>query len=283
MRISLCPPVFLLILCLCSLKPSHAQNDAEGCKDHVLFNRMSAYYIDKCAENYNAVSLLTAKGNESEIEGNVTTISYYSYQEKVPTAFQIIKNYETAIVGKGGKKIYAENGNSGQPPAATFQCTIGNTEYWIGLVNMTGVPSEGISGYDLVIISKTAMQQEITANEMLEKLNSGNTLTLYINFETAKSTIKSESTKIVDEIYTMLKENPTIKISIEGHTDNAGNKTANQTLSQQRAASVKQALIDKGIAANRITATGFGQEKPIADNESEDGKARNRRVEIRKL
>ena len=137
-------------------------------------------------------------------------------------------------------------------------------------------------GYDMVIVEKEAMKQEIQANEMFEKVNSGQPLVLYINFETGKSAIKNESQPIIDEIYKMLKDNPSLKITIEGHTDNAGNKASNQTLSEQRAASVKTALVNKGIAADRIKTVGYGQEKPIADNSTEEGKAKNRRVEIKK-
>lgn len=127
------------------------------------------------------------------------------------------------------------------------------------------------------------MKQDISANEMFEQLNSGQSLTLYINFETGKSTIKSESQPIVDEIYKMMKDNPSLKILIEGHTDNVGNKASNQTLSEQRAASVKTALVNKGIAADRINTVGYGQDKPIADNSTDEGRAKNRRVEIKKM
>ena len=81
----------------------------------------------------------------------------------------------------------------------------------------------------------------------------------------------------------MLKNNPALKIVIEGHTDNVGDKVFNQTLSDQRSASVKAALVSKGISSDRIKTVGYGQDKPIADNASEDGKAKNRRVEISKM
>jgi outer membrane protein OmpA-like peptidoglycan-associated protein len=85
---------------------------------------------------------------------------------------------------------------------------------------------------------------------------------------------------IIDQIAALLQAHPDLKLSIEGHTDNVGTPQSNKTLSQQRANSVMSAVAQKGIAANRMTAVGWGQEKPIADNRSEDGKAKNRRVEI---
>jgi outer membrane protein OmpA-like peptidoglycan-associated protein len=71
-----------------------------------------------------------------------------------------------------------------------------------------------------------------------------------------------------------------MKISIEGHTDNVGAAAANKTLSDNRARSVMNAVVGGGIAANRLSAAGFGADKPIADNRSEDGRAKNRRVEL---
>jgi outer membrane protein OmpA-like peptidoglycan-associated protein len=80
----------------------------------------------------------------------------------------------------------------------------------------------------------------------------------------------------------MLKQNPTLKINIEGHTDNIGGDIANQQLSESRAKSVLNALISKGTDGTRLKAKGWGQSKPIADNSTEQGRAKNRRVEISK-
>ena len=78
----------------------------------------------------------------------------------------------------------------------------------------------------------------------------------------------------------MLTTDPSIKISIEGHTDNVGTAAANQTLSQNRAKAVMDAIIAKGIDKARLSSKGWGQNKPVADNSTEEGRAWNRRVEI---
>ncbi len=186
----------------------------------------------------------------------------------------------------GGPKVIFQSSISdlGGWTGATFRFAKDNNVYWLGLYGfrlMTLLTNHS----DLFFWEqKEGMQhrQEITANEMFEKVNSGTALALYINFDTGKSTIKSESQNIVEELYTMLKNNPALKITIEGHTDNAGNAASNKTLSEQRAASVRTALVNKGISADRIKSAGYGQDKPIADNSTEDGKAKNRRVEIKK-
>ncbi|HNQ00543.1 MAG TPA: OmpA family protein, partial [Bacteroidia bacterium] len=74
---------------------------------------------------------------------------------------------------------------------------------------------------------------------------------------------------------------PEAKLSVEGHTDNTGNPEKNVTLSQKRCESVKNYLVSKGIDANRLTATGYGDTRPIADNKTADGRAKNRRVELK--
>ena len=127
------------------------------------------------------------------------------------------------------------------------------------------------------------MKQEITSNEILTELNTNGHIALYINFETGKSDIKPESQKIIDQIVEMLKSNPTLKISIEGHTDNVGNSQSNQTLSENRAKAVMNAIIAKRIDKSRLSTKGWGQTKPIVDNSSDDGRAKNRRVEIVKF
>jgi outer membrane protein OmpA-like peptidoglycan-associated protein len=106
---------------------------------------------------------------------------------------------------------------------------------------------------------------------------------LYINFDVDKATIRPDSEPIVAEIVKLLEANPDLKIRIEGHTDNTGADDHNQTLSKNRAASVYGALLTKGIAQDRLQSAGFGAAKPIADNTTEEGKAKNRRVEIVKL
>jgi OmpA-OmpF porin, OOP family len=101
-----------------------------------------------------------------------------------------------------------------------------------------------------------------------------------IQFESGSATIKSESFKVLDEILksSIVAEN--LKVGVNGHTDNTGNPAANQSLSELRAASVKRYLESKGITSARIESKGVGSNSPVADNNTVEGKAQNRRVEI---
>jgi len=105
-----------------------------------------------------------------------------------------------------------------------------------------------------------------------------------IEFDTGSANFKAGggSDAVVDQLKTFLDQNPKItKLRIEGHTDNVGTADANLTLSGQRALTVKNAAIAKGVAKERVLAVGFGQNKPLADNTTEEGRAKNRRTEFR--
>jgi OOP family OmpA-OmpF porin len=105
-----------------------------------------------------------------------------------------------------------------------------------------------------------------------------------IEFDTGKATFKAGggSEAVIEQLKKFLDENPKVtKLRIEGHTDNVGGAEANLMLSGQRALTVKNAAIAKGVAKDRLIAVGFGQNKPLADNTTEEGRAKNRRTEFR--
>ena len=102
-----------------------------------------------------------------------------------------------------------------------------------------------------------------------------------VMFDTAKANIKTSMTPVLDEVVDVLKKNPEMNIEVQGHTDNRGSKKFNQTLSENRAASVMEYLIKKGISPSRLTSAGYGFSRPIASNETDQGRSWNRRVELK--
>jgi outer membrane protein OmpA-like peptidoglycan-associated protein len=147
-------------------------------------------------------------------------------------------------------------------------------EMWVEVASLGG------DDYHLTIVIKELMKQDVTASNMFDALNRDGHISLYINFDTGKSVIKPESKAIIDQIVEMLKTNPDLKIGVEGHTDNVGIPASNKTLSEARAKSVVSAIVSQGIAADRLNSAGYGQDKPIGDNNTEEGRAKNRRVEL---
>ena len=245
------------------------EKDTSGCKDHPLISRMKNYYITACEKNFNAFEFFVKEGNKT-LEGEKTKIDYCLQEgPPQPSFLQIRRNYGNAIKSIGGTLLYDDDRRS------TFRVAKEGKEAWIALEAF----NEG-RNYQLVIVEMEAMTQEVTADAMYNALNKDGFIALYINFDTGKSNIKPESMGIIEQIAAVLKAHPELKVSIEGHTDNVGTPQSNKTLSQQRARSVVNAVAQKGIAADRMTAVGWGQEKPVADNRSEEGKAKNRRVEV---
>lgn len=102
-----------------------------------------------------------------------------------------------------------------------------------------------------------------------------------IYFDFASSNLRTESAPVLGEIAKALKENPSWKLVIEGHTDNIGDEKSNQMLSEKRAQAVQEALVQLGVDVARLTAQGFGESKPVADNNTAIGRALNRRVTLR--
>ena len=130
--------------------------------------------------------------------------------------------------------------------------------------------------------AKTA--EERRAAKLLQALREKGAVVLHdIHFASGKSIIRPESAEELAAVAKVLRDDPALTLEIQGHTDSVGSNASNLTLSQQRAAAVKGYLLKRfGIASDRLTATGFGEENPIADNATDEGKALNRRVEIHK-
>ncbi len=124
--------------------------------------------------------------------------------------------------------------------------------------------------------------QEIVGNELqLVPIRVGEKVLLNnIFFEYAKATLRKDSYPELDRIAESLKENPSLSIEIQGHTDNVGSIETNQKLSEERAGAVKTYLLSKKIPSSRVTSIGFGETKPISSNDTDEGKAKNRRVEF---
>jgi outer membrane protein OmpA-like peptidoglycan-associated protein len=118
--------------------------------------------------------------------------------------------------------------------------------------------------------------------DLADRLENDGKVDLYgIYFDTDKATLKPESEATLNQVLSMLKGKPALRIEIGGHTDSQAGDGYNLDLSKRRAQSVMKWLTDKGIAATRLTAQGFGESQPVADNETAAGRALNRRVEIR--
>lgn len=142
-----------------------------------------------------------------------------------------------------------------------------------------------LHGY-VVVLEREGMKQSVAlldAAAMKKEIDAKGRVALYINFDVDKATLRPDAQPTIDEINKLLAGDTALRLSIEGHTDNTGTPAHNQDLSAARARSVLGALVGLGIDPARLQSKGFGQDKPIADNGTEDGRAKNRRVELVKL
>ncbi len=244
--------------------------DAENCKDHPMFSRMKNYIISDCKTSFDAVEFYMPGSQTKTVEGQVTRINY-SLREgaPMPSVLQVRRNYGNAVKSLSGSVLFDEE------IYLTAKVVKNGKEIWVKL----DVYNDG-RDFTLNVLEVEAMVQEVTADAMYDALTKDGFMALYINFDTGKSAIKPESMPIVEQIAALMKAHTDLKLSIEGHTDNVGTAASNKTLSEQRAKAVLDAVVKQGIAANRMTAIGWGQDKPVADNRTEEGRAKNRRVEI---
>ncbi|MDD5562785.1 MAG: OmpA family protein [Thermoanaerobaculaceae bacterium] len=254
------------------------QKDTAGCKDHPLFTRMPTYWIHHCsAKEFDAHDFILGKGKKERVEGRLWTISYYPQATATskPSELQILRNFEAAVARAGGASVFADKGRE------TFRLNAEGKEIWVDLT------AEFTGKYGLAIVERAAMAQDIVADAkaFANDLNTTGHAAVYgIYFDTNKAEIKAESAQAIGEIAKLLQADPGLKLFVVGHTDGTGGVESNLKLSQERAQAVIEALVSgHGVAAARLRPFGNGPFAPVATNATEEGRAKNRRVELVKL
>jgi outer membrane protein OmpA-like peptidoglycan-associated protein len=143
---------------------------------------------------------------------------------------------------------------------------------------VVAVPSTTIAVVETTVVPAAAVEEQAAVQAVAE-INE--TIALKgITFRSGSFELTPEGSAVVDEIAVTLEANPTVKVAISGHTDSVGDPGFNQSLSQRRADAVLLALVGKGIDVERMTSAGFGDTKPVADNATAAGQAKNRRIEF---
>ena len=268
--------LFLIFLLLFASRVTAADHpDEKGCKDHPLFNRMPGVWIYNCPQkDFDFHLFAIEKGKTERVEGRKTKITYYPQLNlpSKPSELQILRNYENAVTKLGGTLVYAENARE------TLKLAKDGKEYWVEIW------AEFTGKYGLTIVEKEGMKQDIvvSAETISKDLKSTGHIAIYgILFDVNKADIKPESAQAISEIAKLLQSDPGLKVYVVGHTDATGVLEHNLRLSQERAESVLQALVrTHGIAAARLRSFGAGPFAPVASNDSDDGRAKNRRVEL---
>jgi len=264
------------VLLFASALPGFGQEEADvkGSRDHPLFTRMPGYYIsDYGVKDFDQFTSPYATGKDQTWEGRITTLEYYVRTgAKQASMLQIARNYENAVKTVGGKILVNDS-----------RVVEGKIEKG-GAVTYVHVEAFNDGrNYTVTIVEKGTMQQDVVADAAALGASiaaTGKAAVYGIYFDTDKAVVKPESGPALDQITALLKQNGSLSVFVVGHTDNVGPLDHNLRLSTDRADAVLKALVGRGIAASRLRASGVGPWCPVASNRTEEGRGKNRRVEL---
>lgn len=248
--------------------------DVEGTEEPPAIARFPNFFIDNSKHNdFNAVRFPVARG-EVEQAGHYWFVDYILKEgARQPSTIELIRNHENAFRAAGGTMVRRDD------DGATYRVPLAaGGERWVRL----NVDNDGYR-YQLTVVDVGAMAQklEYSADEMAAALQSQGKVALHgIHFETGSAVILADSKPLLAEVAGLMAHDASLRLSVVGHTDDAGNARANQQLSLRRAESVVAALVADGVEARRLRAEGRGADAPVADNRSADGRSQNRRVEL---
>jgi outer membrane protein OmpA-like peptidoglycan-associated protein len=259
--------------------------DAEGCKDSSVLSRMPGCRIAECdVKDFDAAEVQVGPQNASgfprkTLEGRKEIITYVCAENV--SSLQLVRNAEGALRKAGYTVVFSGKMEAGDEPGVTAQ----KGAQWVQVVGASGY-AQPSGAYVLTAVRTMEMAQEMTATAeglAAEIGKSGHVAVYGINFDTGKATIRPDSDAVLGEVAKLLKANAGWKIKVEGHTDNVGAKEANKKLSEDRAEAVEKWLVAHGVDKARLSHEGFGDTRPAADNSTEQGRAKNRRVELVKV
>ncbi|WP_236135992.1 OmpA family protein [Mongoliitalea daihaiensis] len=249
------------------------------CDPHPLFNILPNHSISGCEEKeYDKIKMEFTDKDGTWIQyekAGYFLKTYYSFDgdwEKRPSNAMIFQNYIQAVASKGGTVINESKS------VVLLTLKSGGDTWWIQ------VQSDQSGTFSVSTVKEESMNQYIvlSAEDIAKEMKANGKATFYgIFFDSDKSAIKPESKETLEQMANYLKSNPQVNVFIVGHTDNTGAFEHNQQLSEKRAEAVVNYLIENyQIAANRLKGYGVSSLSPVSANTSEEGKSKNRRVEM---
>lgn len=242
--------------------------------DHRLFGHMPNYKGEAQKRNFDKFTFSVQDGDqikEIEVRGARHSVAYnITGGATMASIYDAHENYRHVVETLGGQVLHR------QDRSMNARLENNGQTIWLNVYSQE-------NDIQLEIIEEKAFQASITAPEasaMKTALDKDGRISLYVNFDFNKATLKADAAPVVGQVVKLLKDNPGLKLEIGGHTDNIGGRDYNLNLSAQRAAAIVAALVAQGVAADRLRAAGYGPDKPIADNDKDEGRAKNRRVEL---
>jgi outer membrane protein OmpA-like peptidoglycan-associated protein len=248
--------------------------DKKGCAESTVLSKMPGCVVQICdvRQYHTALMPLNKQDRTNNIEGAYERLRYLCPPETGP--LEKIRNAEGALKAAGYNILYSDK--------------YFTTRYWLTArkgPQWVYVYTDG-AAYEVTSVLAKQMEQQMQANAAgwADAINQTGRVSIYgINFDTGKATIRPDSEPALKEVVQLLQNNAGWAMVVAGHTDNVGARELNWTLSRQRAESVIAWLALKGIDRTRLIPAGFGDTRPLVDNGTEDGRAKNRRVDLVKL
>lgn len=260
--------------------------DAQGAAEPPGLARFPGFHIDNSQQqDFRAFRFVTTQQAFEDPDTGEAREGRYWFTDYVlndgarqPSALELVRNHENMVKQAGGVLVF-RSPVSGGLQQATYRLTHADGgQRWIQL----DIHNDGFR-YQVHMLEMAAMAQKLdyNATQLRDLLRLGGPVALYgILFDTGKAVIQPQSQPQLDQVVALLRQDGTLKLMIEGHTDNVGSAQANLALSQRRAQAVAQYLVSQGVAPARLRAQGYGDSMPLTDNRTEPGRARNRRVTL---
>ena len=256
--------------------------DEEGCKDSKLISRMKGCRILSCdSKEFDAYDIVVGRYStatdwpKKTLEGQVEKLGYICPANV--SGLQISRNMENALKAAGFSLVISHRESD------EYYVTASKGAQWIEILTQR-YNDQFQYAQTAVLVKGMAQEVVADASAMEAEIHRTGSVALYgINFDTGKATLQAGSEKMLGEIVKLMKDHTDWRFEVQGHTDNVGAKGANLTLSEQRAKTVVEWLTKNGVAAARLVAKGYGDTAPLMDNATDEGRAKNRRVELKKL
>lgn len=251
------------------------QKDVAGAKDHPLLTRMPGSYITSAdVKDFDSVDMSAyLTGADARWDGKKTELRYQNPEgPRRPTMVQIARNYEQALRKAGARILSADD-----------RTVVGRLERGGAVARVFVQAFNEGAEYSVLVVEEAPMAQVVVADAAALKkgLAAEGRIALYgIYFDTNKAVVKPESGPTLEQVAKLLQQEPGLRLFVVGHTDGTGQVDANVKLSAARAAAVVKELVARGVQAARLEPAGAGPWSPVATNRTDEGKARNRRVEL---
>jgi len=282
--------IITAVLAVNAITYAQAQQSNKKAHDYAPFSMIDGFYMldggykDTRFDYYDFPT--DEQGKKTHVEGHKIFIDYFEKEQgTLGSGLEVLRTIDDDAKSLNAQ-VFFEHAVTGETSCVntrpltlmTFRYEKNGAPVWVELTcnNSTGV------SYELTIIEEKPFKapQHASQSDIQNAIDTRGRATLHVNFDFNKATLRPDAQPVIGEVVGVLKAEPSLRLEVDGNTDGVGSDSYNQALSEERAKTVVAALVSSGVDAGRLTSAGFGASKPIADNNTGEGRAENRRVEL---